>query len=78
MFGNIWFKSDFAADKLGISEIKLSYLRENGLLKPGIHWCSSPYGQKKPWNPEVLYNTKLCRKLIKNYLLENDLDKVAA
>ena len=78
MFGNIWFKSDFAADKLGISEIKLSYLRENGFLKPGIHWCSSPYGQKKPWNPEVLYNTKLCRKIIQNYLLENDLDKVAA
>ena len=78
MFGNIWVKSDFAADKLGISEIKLSYLRENGFLKPGIHWCSSPYGQKKPWNPEVLYNTKLCRKIIKNYLLENDLDKVAA
>ena len=78
MLGNIWIKADLAADKLGISEIKLSFLRENGFLKPGIHWCSSPYGQKKPWNPEVLYNTKLCRQIIKNYLLENDLDIFAA
>ena len=64
MLGNIWFKSDRAADKLGISEIKLSYLRENGILKPGIHWCSSPNGQKKPWNPEALYNINLCKKII--------------
>ena len=78
MLGNIWFKSDRAADQLGISEIKLSHLRENGILKPGIHWCSSPHGQRKPWNPDVLYNAKLCQKIIKNYLLDNDLDEFAA
>ena len=78
MLGNIWVKSDRASDKLGISEIKLSYLRENGFLKPGIHWCSSPYGQKKPWNPEPLYNMKLCQQIIQNYFLENDLDNFAA
>ena len=78
MLRNIWVKSDHAANKLGISEILLSHLRENGFLKPGIHWCSSPYGQKKPWNPEVLYNTKLCRHIIKNYLLDNDLNKFVA
>ena len=78
MLGNIWFKSASAADKLGITEKKLSYLRENGLLKPGIHWRSSPYGQKKPWNPEAVYNIKLCRQIIISYLLDNDLDKYAA
>ena len=78
MLGNIWFKSDQAAEKLGISEEDLSCLRENGSLKPGIHWKSSPNGQKKPWKPEALYNTKLCRKLIENYLLDDTLDKYAA
>ena len=78
MQGNIWVKSDRAADRLGLSEIKLSSLRENGFLKPGIHWCSSPYGQKKPWNPEALYNLKLCQQLIQNYVIENDLDNLAA
>ena len=65
MLGNIWISSDYAAEKLGITQIELSHLRENGLLKPGIHWKSSPYGQKKPWNPQVLYNIKLCKKTIK-------------
>ena len=54
MLGNIWHSSNSAAEYLGITEIKLSYLRENGFLKPGIHWRSSPHGQKKPWNPEAL------------------------
>ena len=47
MLGNIWHSSNYAAENLGITEIKLSYLRENGFLKPGIHWRSSPLGQKK-------------------------------
>ena len=59
MLGNIWHSTNSAAEYLGITEIKLLYLRENGFLKPGIHWRSSPYGQKKPWNPEALYNTLL-------------------
>lgn len=75
---NIWIKSDRASDMLGISKKKLSYLRENGFLKPGIHWCSSPYGQKKPWNPEPLYNIKLCQQTIQNNSHENNLDKFAA
>ena len=77
MLGNIWHSSPFAAEDLGTTEIKLSYFRENGLLKPGIHWKSSPYGQKKPWNPEALYNTKLCKKIIDNYNTEK-IDQVAA
>ena len=73
MLGDIWNSSFLTAEKLGITEIRLSYLRENGILKPGIHWKSSPYGQKKPWNPMPLYNTKMCRKIInKLYLEEND------
>ena len=47
MLVNIWSSSEYAATKLGISELKLSNLRESGLLKPGIHWISSPTGQKK-------------------------------
>ena len=78
MLGNKWVKSDLASDKLGISAKKLSSLRENGILRPGIHWCSSPYGQKKPWNPEPLYNMKLCQQIIQNYFLENELDSFAA
>ena len=72
MLGDMWSSSESTAEKLGITEIRLSYLRENGLLKPGIHWKSSPYGQKKPWNPKVLYNIKICRKLINNVYLEDD------
>ena len=69
----IWISSDTAAKELGISPRKLSYFRETGLLKPGIHWKSSPYGQKKPWNPQPLYNIKLCRQLIKKtYLKDNE------
>ena len=70
---NIWTSSEDAAENLEITEIRLSYLRESGLLKPGIHWKSSPYGQKKPWNPQALYNIKMCKRLInKLYLEEND------
>ena len=78
MLGNIWQSSNYAAENLGITEIKLSYLRENGFLKPGIHWRSSPLGQKKPWNPEVLYNSILCRKIIDEFYSEEKYDKHAA
>ena len=73
MFRDIWSSSELTAKNLGITEIKLNFFREKGLFKPGIHWKSSPHGQKKPWNPEALYNSKLCRKIInKIYLKEND------
>ena len=78
MLGNIWHSSTYAAEDLGTTEIKLSYFRENGFLKPGIHWKSSPYGQKKPWNPEALYNTKLCKKIIDKYYSEKKIDQAAA
>ena len=72
MLGDIWDSSELTAEKLGITEIKLSSLRENGILKPGIHWKSSPLGQKKPWNPKALYNIEICRKIIKNIYLEEN------
>ena len=73
MLGNIWCSPELTAKKLGITEIKLSFLRESGILKPGIHWKSSPLGQKKPWNPLALYNINMCRKFInKFYFEEND------
>ena len=73
MFGVKWSSSELAAEKLGITEIKLTYLRENGLLKPGIHWKSSPSGQKKPWKPKALYNIKMCKNTInKLYFEENN------
>ena len=72
MLGDIWSSSELTAKNLGITEIKLSFLRENGILKPGIHWKSSPYGQKKPWNPKALYNIEICRKIIKNIYLEEN------
>ena len=78
MLGNIWHSSNYAAENLGITEIKLSYLRENGFLKPGIHWRSSPHGQKKPWNPETLYNSLLCKKIIDKYYSEDKHDQYAA
>ena len=55
MLGVKWSSSELAAEKLGITEIKLSFLRENGILKPGIHWKSSPLGQKKPWNLSLIH-----------------------
>ena len=78
MLENIWHSSDFTAKDLGITEIKLSRLRENGFLKPGIHWKSSPIGQKKPWNPEALYNSILCRKIIDEFYSEEKYDQYAA
>tara|TARA_B100000579_G_C22244023_1_gene581788 strand:- start:321 stop:554 length:234 start_codon:yes stop_codon:yes gene_type:complete len=70
MLGDIWNTSELTAKILGITEIKLSYLRQSGILKPGIHWKSSPDGQKKPWNPKAIYNTKMCRKIINKFYLE--------
>ena len=67
MLGEIWSSSELTAKKFGITEIKLSFLRENGILKPGIHWKSSPLGQKKPWNPKALYNINKCRKIINKF-----------
>ena len=78
MSGNIWHPSIYAAEYLDIKEIRLSYFRENGFFKPGIHWKSSPYGQKKPWNPEVLYNIELCKKIIHEYYSEQQFNQNAA
>ena len=78
MIGNIWHSSNAAAEDLGITEINLSRLRENGFLKPGIHWKSSPYGQNKPWNPEVLYNKKMCKKIVDKYSSKDIYDQYAA
>ena len=77
MLGDIWCSSELTADKLGITEIKLSFLRENGILKPGIHWKSSPHGQKKPWNPKALYNVKICRNIINKFYFEEN-ENIAA
>ena len=78
MLGNMWHPSNYAAENLGTTEIRLAYLRENGVLKPGLHWKSSPYGQKKPWNPEVLFNTKLCKQIVEKYFSEKQFDREAA
>ena len=77
MLGDMWSSSELTAEKLGITEIKLSYLRENGILKPGLHWKSSPLGQKKPWKPKPNYNIKMCRDLINKFYFE-EKDDVAA
>ena len=77
MLGVKWSSSELAAEKLGISEIKLSSLRENGIFKPGIHWKSSPLGQKKPWNPKALYNVMMCRKIINKFNFEEYYDVAA-
>ena len=77
MLAVIWSSSEFTAEKLGITEIKLSFLRENGILKPGIHWKSSPLGQKKPWKPIALFNIKKCKNIINKFYYE-DIDNIAA
>ena len=77
MLGDIWSSSEMTAEKLGITEIKLTFLRENGMLKPGIHWKSSPLGQKKPWKPKALYNTNKCRKIINKFYFEENYDVAA-
>jgi len=77
MLGDNWISSELAAEKLGITEIKLSSLRENGILKPGIHWKSSPLGQKKPWKPKALYDLKKCKITISKFYFEEN-DNIAA
>ena len=78
MLGDMWYSSNYAAKDLGITEFKLSYLRENGFLKPGMHWRSCPHGQKKPWNPEALYNLTLCKNVIDKFYSEDKYDKYVA
>ena len=77
MSGDMWSSSELTAEQLGITETKLSFLRENGRLKPGIHWKSSPLGQKKPWKPKALYNIKMCRNIINKFCFE-EKDNIAA
>ncbi len=77
MLRDIWYTSELTAEKLGITEIKLTFLRENGILKPGIHWKSAPLGQKKPWKPKALYNIKMCRDIIDRFYFEKN-DNFAA
>ena len=77
MLRDIWISSELTAEKLGITEIKLSFLRENGILKPGIHWKSSPLGQNKPWKPKALYNINMCRNIIDKFYFEKN-DSIAA
>ena len=52
MLGDMWSSSELTSEKLGITEIKLSFLRENGILKPGIHWKSSHTVRKNLGNPK--------------------------
>jgi len=77
MLGDIWISSELTAEKFGITEIKLSFLRENGMLKPGIHWKSSPLGQKKPWKPKALYNINKCRNIINKFYFEEEYNNAA-
>ena len=77
MLGDIWISSELTAEKLGITEIKLSFLRENGILKPGIHWKSSPLGQKKPWKPKALFNINKCRNIINKFYFEEEYSNAA-
>ena len=77
MLGDIWIPSELTAEKLGITEIKLSFLRENGILKPGIHWKSSPLGQKKPWKPKALYNVNKCGNIINKFYFEENYNNAA-
>ena len=77
MLGDIWSSSELTAENLRITEIKLSSLRENGILKPGIHWKSSPLGQNKPWKPKAIYNIKMCRKIVNEFYFEEN-DNIAA
>ena len=77
MLGDIWSSSELTAENLGITEIKLSFLRENGMLKPGIHWKSSPLGQKKPWKPKALFNINKCKYIINKFNFE-EKDNIAA
>ncbi len=72
MLGDMWSSSELTSEKLGITEIKLSFLRENGILKPGIHWKSSPLGQKKPWKPKALYKIlqPFCNELQISFLVK--------
>tara|TARA_Y100000589_G_scaffold204797_1_gene193225 strand:- start:512 stop:748 length:237 start_codon:yes stop_codon:yes gene_type:complete len=78
MFGNLWASSRVTSEKLGISEMDLSKLRENGIFIPGIHWKSSPSVQLKPWNPEAVYNVKLCMQVMKNKSFYNSNNQRAA
>tara|TARA_B100000212_G_C26974963_1_gene364141 strand:- start:167 stop:400 length:234 start_codon:yes stop_codon:yes gene_type:complete len=69
MLENSWHPSSLAAEKLGIKETQLAELREYVYFKPGIHWRSSPLGERKPWSPEAIYNVNACKQVINKHKL---------
>ena len=75
---NTWESPFTTAKELGIDEKDLTNLREYGLFKPGLHWKSSPCKQNKPWNPEVIYNIKGCKKIIRTSTYFEILNQYAA
>ena len=75
---DLWTSSFSAAKQLGLNEKELSAFRESGFFKPGIHWKSSSCGQIKPWNPDPVYNVRLCKEIIAKEPIVSSFDKFAA
>ena len=59
-----WLFVKEASKVLRVEEKTLEMLREEGYLRPGIHWRSSPESEQLPWNPKVIYLISGCEEVI--------------
>ena len=62
----MWMTGTEASMNLSVDEKNLDTLREEGFLKPGIHWRSSPEPEQLPWNPKVFYCVSRCEEVIES------------
>ncbi len=59
-----WLSAKDASKLLRVEEKNLKVLREEGYLKPGIHWRSSSDPKQLPWNPKVFYLISACKEFL--------------
>ena len=72
MFGDIWSSSELTAQKLEITEIKLSFLRENGILKPGFIG-KALLSVEKTLESQSTLQFKNVQKLLINFVLKKPI-----
>ncbi len=59
-----WLSEKEAGEVLEVAENTLDELREEGYLKPGVHWRSSTDPKTLPWKPKAFYSISRCKEVI--------------
>ncbi len=66
-----WVSEKEASQVLRVNQKILEICREEGFLKPGIHWKSSPDADHLPWKPKASYCIRLCKAAIEKRKNDN-------